>query len=116
MSKLSLATSGAAATLGLLAGAAQAEPVTLSLSQMDELTAGQAAVESAAVVTGTITAPQGAVTASVVVSTSATDPQGYIDLCENAISESVGSPSGTSTLTVSCVCDSTATGSVSPPG
>jgi hypothetical protein len=41
MRKLPLATLGAATALGLLAAAAQAEPVKLSLAQMDELTAGQ---------------------------------------------------------------------------
>jgi hypothetical protein len=40
MRKLPLATLGAATALGLLATVAQAEPVTLTPSQMDELTAG----------------------------------------------------------------------------
>jgi hypothetical protein len=114
MRKLSLATSGVAAALGLLAAGAQAEPVTLSLSQMDELTAGQAAATS--VVTSTITPPQGTVTATVAVSTYVSGPQGYIDSCENAMSTSISSTSVTSTLTLSCVCESTTNGSASPPG
>jgi hypothetical protein len=40
MRRLPLAIMGAAMALGLLASVAQAAPVTLSLSQMDELTAG----------------------------------------------------------------------------
>lgn len=41
MRKLPLAALGAMAAVGLTAGAAQAEPVPLTLEQMDEMTAGQ---------------------------------------------------------------------------
>jgi hypothetical protein len=44
MRKLPLATLGAATALGLLATAAQAAPVSLTPSQMDELTAGASSV------------------------------------------------------------------------
>jgi hypothetical protein len=111
MRQLPLTVSGAAAVLGLLAATAQAQPVTLSVRQMDELTAGHAAATSAATIT--IAAPQGAVTATLAVSTSASDSQGYIDVCQNAISESISSPNGTFALTVSCVCDGAATESAS---
>jgi hypothetical protein len=113
MRELPLTISGSAAALGLLAAAAQAEPVTLSALQMDELTAGQAAATSVV----TSTSPQGTVTATVSVSTYVSGPQGYIDACENAMSMSISSTSVTSTLTLSCgVCESTTTGSASPPG
>jgi hypothetical protein len=113
MSKLSLATSGVTAALGLLAAGARAEPVVLSLSHMDELTAGQAASGSAAVVSA---APQGAVTGTVAASSYATDPQGNIVACEIAITESMSPPIGTSTVAVGCACESTTTTSISPPG
>jgi hypothetical protein len=114
MRELPLTISGAASALGLLAAVAQAEPITLSATQMDELTAGQAA--ATAVVTSTITPSQGTVTATVAVSTYISGPQGYIDACENAMSTSISSTSVTSTLTLSCVCETTTTGSASPPG
>jgi hypothetical protein len=48
MRKLPLATLGAVTALGLLAASAQAEPVKLSLAQMDELTAGEASANASA--------------------------------------------------------------------
>ena len=116
MSKLPLATWGAAATLGLLAAAAQAEPVTLSLSQMDEVTAGQIASGSnASVAISATVEPGGFVTAIVTASASATDPQGNLVACETAISAFTSPPSGTVTVTTSCGCESATFASISAP-
>jgi hypothetical protein len=97
-----LAISSAAAALGMHVAGAQAEPITLSVLQMDELTAGAAA--STSVVVSTIAAPQGAVTATVSLSTSTSDPPEQIEACEI---ESTSPPSGAFAISINCNCAST---------
>jgi hypothetical protein len=115
MKRLILVLLGAAANLGLLAAAAQAQPVTLSLSQMDELTAGQAASGSSASVAVSAAGPENTVTATVAGSASATDPQGNVASCEIATSVVTSAPVGPSTVTISCGCVSAASGSTATP-
>jgi hypothetical protein len=116
MRRLVLVLLGAPANLGLLAAAAHSQPVTLSLSQMDELTAGQvASASSASVAVSTGAGPATTVTGTVAGSASATDPQGNIEACEIATSVVTSAPVGPSTVTITCGCVSATGGSTPAP-